>query len=133
MAYADFTYYATSFLGTAIAESDFPRLALRASAVIDQLTFGRASVDFAAEDNVVAIKNAMCAIADEIQAIADEGITGVIQSETIGQNSVTYVTGSTQTYTDMQRYLNGAYLYLANTGLLFSGFNTGEYSGYADE
>ena len=64
MAYADFTYYENTYLGTTIAEADFPRLALRASAVIDQITFGRAATD---TTNVNAIKNAMCAVAEEIQ------------------------------------------------------------------
>ena len=53
MAYADFTYYSTSYLGNVIAETDFSRLALRASAVIDQLTFSRATSD---TDNTIAIK-----------------------------------------------------------------------------
>lgn len=31
MAYADYQYYKNTYLGTAIQETDFPRLALRAS------------------------------------------------------------------------------------------------------
>ena len=42
MVYADYDYYKTAYLGTAIAESDFPRLALRASSFLDYYTQGRA-------------------------------------------------------------------------------------------
>jgi hypothetical protein len=43
--YADYTFYTDDYLGTAIAEADFPALALRATAVIDAITFGRAATD----------------------------------------------------------------------------------------
>lgn len=124
--YADFTYYVTSFLGTAIAESDFPALALRASAIIDTLTFGRAAVDYAAEDNVSAIKNAMCAVAEEIQSFTADETYGV-QSETVGKHSVTYA--STTQLTAEQRYSSAAQLWLINTGLMFTGFASDEYGG----
>ena len=43
MAYADYTYYTDTFLGTAVKESDFPRLALRASSYLDYYTMGKAA------------------------------------------------------------------------------------------
>ena len=52
MAYADFTYYTNTYFGTAIAASDFPRMALRASAVIDRITFQRAAVEVTYADKV---------------------------------------------------------------------------------
>lgn len=44
MAYADYRYYITTYLGTAIQEADFPRLSLRASSFLDYYTQGRAAV-----------------------------------------------------------------------------------------
>ena len=43
MAYADFEYYANTYLGTAIEYNDFSRLSLRASAFLDYYTQGRAA------------------------------------------------------------------------------------------
>ena len=43
MAYADYEYYTTAYLGTAIKEDDFPRLSLRASSFLDYYTQGRAA------------------------------------------------------------------------------------------
>lgn len=130
--YVDFTYYSTSYLGVVIAEADFPRLALRASAVIDQLTFNRAAIDFAANTNVVAIKNATCAVAEEIQRVEQDGNADGIQSEAIGQNSVTYTQYGYRQQTATQKYASAAYLYLNATGLMFKGFATDEYSSDAN-
>ena len=123
--YVDFTYYSTSYLGVVIAEADFPRLALRASAIIDQLTFNRAVTD---TDNTTAIKNATCAVAEEIQTFEQDGSVDGIQSETIGRNSVTYTEYGTKRMTASQKYQAAAFLYLASTGLMFAGFAVDEYS-----
>ena len=42
MAYADYSYYKNEFCGDAIAEADFPGLAVRASAMVDYYTSGQA-------------------------------------------------------------------------------------------
>ena len=65
MAYADYRYYITTYLGTAIQEADFPRLSLRASSFLDYYTQGRA----ARNDGLDALKMACCAIAEQYQAI----------------------------------------------------------------
>jgi len=127
-AYVDFTYYTTTYLGTAIAESAFPQLALRASAVIDQITFGRAAIDFAANTNVTAIKNATCAVAEEIQIVAADGNIDGIVSESVGSHSVTYAETATKQLTARDKYSNAAQLYLGDTGLMFRGFADDEYS-----
>ena len=124
MTYADYQYYATVYLGTAIAESDFPRLALRASQVIDNLTFGRATTD---TNNTDAIKNAMCAVAEELQKQdQNNGVDG-IASESQGQYSVSYVAGSTRSKSGQAKLHDTAALWLQGTFLMFGGFNSGEY------
>jgi len=124
MAYADYTYYLQTYVGNAISQADFPRLAARASEQIDRLTFGRAASD---TDNTNAIKMAMCAVAEEIQAVENDGGTDAIQSESIGSSSVTYADTSTRRQTKAQRYTNAARTYLGDTGLMFAGFATDEY------
>lgn len=132
-AYADYTYYTTTYLGSAIASADFAALALRASAVLNRLTFGRAAVVVAADDDadtIDLIQMATCAVADELQTQASEA--GMIQSETVGRHSVTYVTGSVRSL--YQRQSDAAQLYLAGTELMYRGFASGEYGGsLADE
>lgn len=130
-AYADYTYYSTVYLGSAIAESDFPGLALRASAVIDQLTFDRAAPVITAAtdtDTIDKIKMATCAVAEELQTQAGE--SGVVQSETVGRHSVTYVTGSVRSFE--QRQSDAARLYLGRSGLMYRGFAAGEYGSAVD-
>jgi len=107
---------------------------LRASAAIDQLTFNRALpiVTAATEtDTIDAIKMATCAVAEELQTQSGESGSGVIQSETVGRHSVTYVQGSVRSLE--QRQSNAAKLYLGSTGLMFRGFADDEYGSVLDE
>lgn len=130
MAYANFTYYLATYLGTTIAEADFPRLALRASAVIDQITFGRAADD---TENTNAIKNAMCAVAEEIQTQEAAGSVDGITSESQGRYSVAYSANSAKTKSNQSKLEAAANVWLANTFLLFGGFNSGEYGSLTND
>jgi hypothetical protein len=136
-AYADYTYYSGTYLGAAIASADFARLALRASSQIDAMTFDRAAVIVAAATDTATIdkiKMAMCAVAEELQAIEADGNADGIASESIGSNSVTYADNATRRMTADERLSKAARVYLATTGLMFLGFKSGEYSGdVADE
>jgi hypothetical protein len=130
--YATYSDYTGSYLGTAIASGGFGKLALRASAYIDLLTYNRAAaVVTAATDTatILLIKLATCAVADELQN-AEIGAGEGIQSERIGNSSVTYTTNSYAQMTRSQRISKAAALYLASTGLMYRGFNKDE---YADE
>lgn len=131
-AYVDLTYYKTTYLGTAIADADLPRLALRASAVIDSLTFGRAApiVTAAADaETIEKIKMATCAVADELQKQDQSDGTDGIQSESIGSNSVTYAANSSKALTNETKQNRAAKVYLGLTGLMYRGFASGEYGG----
>jgi len=135
-AYADYTYYSTTYLGTAIASADFARLALRASAVIDNITFNRAAAIITAdtpEATVTAIQNAVCAVAEEIQEEDLAGNLDGVAAESAGSRSVTYNKNSRNMLANEQKQLNAARLYLGNTGLLFTGFASGEYGGQVSE
>lgn len=123
-AYADWTFYSGTFLGTAITEAAFPALALRASAVIDEITFGRAATEVTYLTNV---KNAMCAVAEELQRQDAASSVDGIASESQGRYSVSYLKTSERSKSNKQKQLDSARTYLANTFLLFAGFNAGEY------
>lgn len=138
MAYADFTYYATEYFGTAIPEDEFPRLAERASVFLDYYTQGRA----ADNADLKAVKMACCAVAErqrvieKAQAVADAGMVASmqsggreVQSESVGSWSRTYSSSdgggwsTALTAADsMQTALaQAARIYLAHTGLLYRG------------
>lgn len=133
--YADYEFYTDTYLGTSITtESQFNQLALRASAQVDRITFNRA-VSVTDEDDLEAIKNAVCAIAEEIQTVNNEGFTGGIKSESVGSHSVTYSESNELMLSKTQRYLEVARIYLENTNgnLLYRGFAEGEYSGTSSD
>ena len=118
--YADYTYYTEQFRGTAIAQSDFDRLAMRASVLIDQVTFGRAATVVAAgtdTDTVDKIKMAACAVAEMLHKDESEG--GEIQSERVGNLSVTYVKGPARSL--ISRAREEAKPYLWDTYLMYGG------------
>lgn len=126
-AYADYEFYTDTYLGAAIAQADFDRLALRASEAIDAMTFQRA-VDVTDEDVVELRSMATCAVAETIQEIEKAGGAVGIQSERVGNHSVTYTTGSAMQQTTPERLLSAAKTYLLSTGLLYRGFLEGEYA-----
>lgn len=125
-AYATYTFYTNTYLGSTIAAADFPRLALRASEVLDRLTFGRAATD---TDNTNAVSMACCAVAEKYQQVERDGGADGITSESIGSNSVTYTENSEKQKTATEKYIASAAVYLGSTSLLFRGFTSGEYSG----
>ena len=134
--YATFSYYQSTYLGTAIAEADFPRLALRASAQIDRVTFNRAAAIITANtetDNVTAIKNATCEVAEEIQRQESAANVDGVTNESQGQYSVSYGANSNRSKSNQSKIETAARLWLENTFLMFGGFNTGEYGGLSDD
>jgi hypothetical protein len=129
MAYADYAYYATNYLGTAIASADFGRLSVRASKHIDALTFGRAAAIITADtdtDKIDALKMATCAIADELQKDETTGGRDNVTSEKVGNVSVSYGAGGQMTKTLGQKIADAATLWLWETDLMYRGLNADE-------
>ena len=122
--YVDYEYYVDDFGGDAMAAADFNKLALQASMVIDQITFERAYAVIDADTDtelIEKIKNATCAIAEEIQEQKTNGIKNVA-SETVGSHSVSYVVNKDTRITSDQKIQKVAKLYLGSSGLMFGGF-----------
>lgn len=70
MAYADYTFYTTTYHGTAIATGDFDRLADKASDKLDTMTFDRLVSGLpTAERAATKVKKAVCAVAEKLQEI----------------------------------------------------------------
>lgn len=136
MAYADYEYYTTTYLGTAIKEDDFPRLSLRASSFLDYYTQGRA----AQNSDLDALKMACCAVAEQFQyidtaqSLAQKSLSaslesdGELQSQTVGSWSKTYRSGGdsaqqaiSSVQTAQATLGSIAQQYLSGTGLLYRG------------
>lgn len=115
MAYADYAFYTECYRGGSIPETDFARLAERATEYIDFATLGTA-MDY--PDTEQLIKKACCAVA-EVYQINEQG--GGIVSETVGKITRNYAAGVSTTPTEEQRLYRAIRRYLLHTGLLYRG------------
>lgn len=127
-AYVDYTYYTSTYLGTSIASTDFARLALRASAMIDKLTYDRA-IGETDTDVIDLIKMATCAVAEELQTQETNSNLDGITSERVGNYSVAFGANARSARTNEEKQAQAAKLYLWNTGLMYRSFAEGEYAG----
>ena len=65
MAYTDYEFYSTSYFGSVVPETDFPRLAERASDFVDTMTFDRLVDGLPTnERSQKRIKKAVCSLAE---------------------------------------------------------------------
>ena len=112
----DYKYYSETFHGQ-MAEADFNRLAVYASAYLDELTMGRTAGELPAETEEKA-KMALCAVADTYR-LNEQG--GGVASETNDGISVTYVAGVGGAKTEGRRLYEAAALFLGPPGLLYRG------------
>ena len=112
--YADYRFYKDTYHGAG-SETEYTRLAVRAAAYVDRITFGRAQT--AKESDLDAVKMAECAIVDELVS-QEQG--GIITSETNDGISRSYATGSV-VKSSTQRIYAAAEVFLNNTNLCFAG------------
>ena len=113
MAYADYDFYTTSYFGSVVPETDFPRLAERASNFIDVMTFDRLVDGLPTnERSQKRIRKAVCSLAELMYQIelaeknaanaAASGTsttigtggsaTGIVTSVSSGSESISYAT-----------------------------------------
>ena len=121
--YSDYEFYLHTYRGTAIEAENFVRLATRASAYIDQVTYNRAGPvieDATDEETIEKIELATCAVADELYSL--EASNGVITSESLGRHSVTYA----KPKSEQARLLGAARTHLWSTDLMYRGIGEDE-------
>lgn len=112
MAYADYDFYTTSYFGNVVPETDFPRLAERASDFVDTMTFDRLVDGLPTnERSQKRIKKAVCSLAELMYQIelaeknainqasanlTDTNVgnisTGIVTSVSSGSESISYAT-----------------------------------------
>lgn len=129
MAYCDYTFYKSEYLGNVITETDFPRLIERASEKLDALTFDRLT-DGLPDDTRTAkrIKKAVCALAEKIAdfELADATLRNngglAVSSVSSGSESIHYASNAVVSEKDQNKELyNTVREYLSDTGLLYAG------------
>ena len=113
MAYTDYEFYKTSYLGSVVPETDFPRLTERASEFVNTMTFDRLVDGLPTnERSQKRIKKAVCSLAESMYqielaeknatnaavsgtqtAIGSGGsTTGIVTSVSSGSESISYAT-----------------------------------------
>lgn len=118
--YATFDDYTGRFGGRAITdEADFNRLAVRADAVLDRLTFGRAA---RYRDREGKLAMACCAVTEKLYEQEERsgagGASGILE-EKVGDHRVKYRSfGRAELATELEAL---AEMYLYGTGLLYRG------------
>ncbi len=113
MAYADYEFYTTSYFGSAVPETDFPRLAERASDFVDAMTFDRLVDGLPTnERSQKRVKKAVCSLAELMYQLelaeknatnaavsgtstvigSGDSTTGIVTSVSSGSESISYAT-----------------------------------------
>ena len=112
MAYADYDFYADSYFGSVVPETDFPRLEERASDFVNLMTSDRLADGLPTnERSQKRIKKAVCSLAELMyqielaeknainqasSSVADTNVghksTGVVTSVSSGSESISYAT-----------------------------------------
>ena len=136
MAYADYTYYHGTYMGT-VSEEDFQRLSVRASSFLDYYTSNKAKEYVGLQE----LQMACCALVDKykvIEAANDLAAKNIaaslssdgneLKSETVGGYSRTFAAGGDSALSALNTSAGArkmlaetAAQYLANTGLLYRG------------
>lgn len=131
MAYADYTFYTTVYLGNVISQNDFPRLSERATEVINAIIGDKITDDVIADSDVYTnIKKANCALAEQIY-YETSGINAIggasdISSLKAGEESISYKTSKSAYDRQKDKYqvaLSVLSKYLSNTNLLYMGID----------
>ena len=128
--YVDIVFYLDTYLGTLVEAEKFQPYALRASVLLDYLTFNRIAAIIETgtdEDTIEKIKLATCALMDKLVE-KSIGIDRAIASESVGSHSVSYVTSEADKSSEMQQYVDCVKIYLDSAGLLYKGFYEDEYT-----
>jgi len=112
MAYADYTFYSTVYVGK-LSEGDFLRLAERASDYIDSRTAYRFQTEIPSQLQV-RLQKACCAVAEALYASSESGGSGIKTSESVDGYSVQYAVNSSKVKSADETVLAAFNLYLSD-------------------
>ena len=138
MAYVDYEYYTSSYLGDLITdETVFNKFEVRARAKNDRMCHNRLADGLPEDETLLTkIENAMCAVIDVLYQLdiqkkaALNGDGGNVKSKSSGSESITYaddkteITAALESVSAQDRLIYQTALdYLSGTGLLYAGLD----------
>ena len=96
--YADYEFYTTEYFGELVSDTEYPKYELRAREELDYYT--RMRIPFISDDKMNKVKMCECKLIDllydydhevkKIKEYEDKSIQGIVASETVGKQSVSY-------------------------------------------
>ena len=119
--YADYNFYASEYMGSAIPETAFTAVERAASAYIDYLTHNRivmADLPTAVQNKV---KMAVCAVAEICYKQTMDEDSTTVSSESVGNHSKSYAVVKKGFDDRQHEKLINAKTYLHGTGLMYGG------------
>ena len=118
--YADYNFYTSEYIGSAIPESAFAGVERAASAYIDYLTHNRIVIADLPEAIQKKVKMAVCAVAETCyKQMTDEA--PAVSSEAVGNHSKSYAVVNKGFDERQREKLVNAKTYLHGTGLMYGG------------
>lgn len=96
--YADYEFYITKYFGELVSDTEYPKYELRAREELDYYT--RMRIPFINDGKMNKVKMCECKLVDllysydqevkKIKEYEDKSIQGIVASETVGKQSVSY-------------------------------------------
>ena len=118
--YADYNFYTSEYMGSAIPETAFAGVERAASAYIDYLTHNRIVMADLPQAVQSKVKMAVCAVAETCyKQLTDE--TPTVSSESVGNHSKSYAVANKGFDERQREKLIHAKTYLHGTGLMYGG------------
>ena len=119
--YADYKFYKSEYLGSAIPETAFAGVERAAGAYVNYLTHNRIVMADLPEEVQRRVKMAVCSVAEVCYKQVSDEDSNTVSSETVGNHSRSYAVVK-KSFDDRQREkLINAKTYLHGTGLMYGG------------
>ncbi len=119
--YADYIFYTTEYMGSAIPETAFAGVERAASAYIDYLTHNRIVLSELPAMVQNKVKMAVCAVAEVCYKQQTDEDSSTVSSESVGNHSKTYAVVKKGFDERQHEKLVNAKTYLHGTGLMYGG------------
>jgi hypothetical protein len=119
--YADYNFYKTEYMGSAIPETAYGAISRAADAYLNYITHNRIKVDELPEWVVNRVKMAACAIAETCYKQEGDEDSTKVASESVGNHSKSYAVVRVDYRQREREKLSHAKEYLHGTGLMYGG------------
>ena len=119
--YADYNFYLTEYMGSAIPEDVYGAVVRAAEAYINYITHNRINADELPEWVMERVKMAVCAVADTCYKQEHDDDSATVASESVGNHSKTFAVVKRGFAEREFEKLTKAKQYLHGTGLLYGG------------